>query len=326
MESTESAEWLRKPEVKRAFQNHYGGLYEVRERGYNLVVEYVPVRFDPTQRHALHEIETVNGYAQGEILSARYLKNPTRRNPGQATAFIGLTVKLPQTANKIIRQGLIIEGKLVQGREDIQEPRRCMKCQQFRPPPHSANTCTSIHDTCARCASIDHRMSDCQAEHDQLRCSNCQTDGHAASDHHCPVFERESAKLLRRIPDNGYKYFPILNDPTSWELTGLTNTEQEEEGERQRRRNQAEESDWQTVPRRNRGNQGRGTWMGGSEAADDEEWEENSNANSPQTKAGTPDNSSQQGRWQGEGNQQANYARAKQESITSSWPTETTLM
>src|SRR5436190_22745478 len=101
-------------------------------------------------------------------------------------------------------------------RKDVQEPQRCMKCQTFR--LHVVAECLLIHDTCARCGSLTHHTSLCQARPDQVWCSNCKEDSHAASDCQCPVFIRESARLLQSRPKNGYKFVPVAGNPSTSQM------------------------------------------------------------------------------------------------------------
>jgi hypothetical protein len=149
----------------------------------------------------------------------RYLKDTARRNPGQQTAFIAMTFRTPEAANRIIREGIIIEGKHVYGRKNIQEPRRCMKCQGYA-AGHFAAECKQVHDTCARCGGM-HRTTSCDKPNKPPYCANCRTAGHAASDRTCPAFHRETARILGRNPENRYRYFPVANDLSTWELQDL---------------------------------------------------------------------------------------------------------
>jgi hypothetical protein len=268
MKSTEAANWLRKTDVRKAFLDHFGGTFQLRDKGHSLIIEYVPVRFDPNSQHALREIEITNGLTAGEILGAKYLKDPVKRNPGQQTAFVGLLIKSPATANKILRSGVVIEGKHVFGRKDIQEPKRCMKCQEFK--PHIAANCPAIHDTCAQCSSIEHRTKDCEARPDQTRCSNCRTNGHAASSRQCPIFIRESAKLAQRRPENRYKYIPVVDDPSTWELLNEPMTEGQTSQEDMARIGRDYGTDWRTTEQpiaRDRDRTTRGRWAGGPRGA-----------------------------------------------------------
>jgi hypothetical protein len=46
----EAAEWLRAPQNKAAFLQHYGGATALRDRGFPVIVEFVPVQYDPASR------------------------------------------------------------------------------------------------------------------------------------------------------------------------------------------------------------------------------------------------------------------------------------
>ncbi|TDL17400.1 hypothetical protein BD410DRAFT_700379, partial [Rickenella mellea] len=211
----EAASWLRRSEVKEVFLRHYDATATMRASGYTIIMEFVPVNFDPVSSIARKEVEKVNGMAEGEILEARYLKDPRRRAPGQQTAFIHMTLRSAKVANHIIREGIIVEGKRVFGRKNLQEPRRCLKCQQYR-PNHIAAECKQIHNTCGQCAGM-HRTEMCDKPN-LRKCSNCRVEGHTASDRTCPVFQRECQRMLRFHPENNYRYFPLMDDPETWEL------------------------------------------------------------------------------------------------------------
>src|ERR1700731_815746 len=194
-------------------------MIQIRERGYEVVLEYVPVTFDPDSRDALTTVEQDNNFPHAEIAEAKYLKDIARRTPGQRTAFVLMSFRNPQHANRAISQGIIIEGKKVQGRKSIHEPKRCMKCQAFT-PFHFAVDCKWIHDVCPWCAG-PHKVTECTAGPGQKSCHNCQSPGHAASDRNCPTFRRECQKIMERRPENRYRYFPVNEDPTTWEHTGV---------------------------------------------------------------------------------------------------------
>src|ERR1700731_3053690 len=111
--SEEAALWLQQDDIRQAFTNHYEGMIQIRERGYKVVLEYVPVTFDPDSRDALTTIEQDNNFPHAEIAEAKYLKDIARRMPSQRTAFILMSFRNPQHANQAISEGIIIEGKKV---------------------------------------------------------------------------------------------------------------------------------------------------------------------------------------------------------------------
>ncbi|KAG1864074.1 hypothetical protein C8R48DRAFT_602091, partial [Suillus tomentosus] len=126
-----------------------------------------------------------------------------------------------EDANKAIKQGLTIEGRKIASRKLLPEPTRCLKCQQLT-SAHIATNCPNKEDICGTCAK-NHRTSDCtitSSETEQQHCKNCDQSGHAAWSRECPKFAERSAKLLERVEEAQYKYFPVENDPDSWELLG----------------------------------------------------------------------------------------------------------
>ena len=65
---------------------------------------------------------------------------------GQRTAIAIFKMAMQEDANIIIEKGLYVEGKKVWGRKQVQELRRCLKCQCFG--EHKAGECCLIHDVC----------------------------------------------------------------------------------------------------------------------------------------------------------------------------------
>ncbi|KAJ6459813.1 hypothetical protein C8R47DRAFT_994454, partial [Mycena vitilis] len=81
-----AAEWLRAPKRIIAFLAGMGGTSVYRPRSFSLVVEFVPVTFDPDLSRTLEMIEDANGIGRGEIVQARFIKPAARRRPGQKCA------------------------------------------------------------------------------------------------------------------------------------------------------------------------------------------------------------------------------------------------
>jgi hypothetical protein len=213
--SEEAAEWLHKDDVKKSFIDHYSTPILFRNDGYPLIMEYVPVSFDPNL-HAIRVLEILNELGANAISEARYLKDPTKRAPNQKTTFLCMTLGMFSIANKIIHEGIIIEGKKVFGRKDIPEAHHCMKCQGFT-HRHVAANCPQIHDSCALCSNM-HKTSECPSSNTRIYCVNCRQEGHTASSFNCPIFKAECEKIKLHFPKNKYCFFPVINDPSSWQL------------------------------------------------------------------------------------------------------------
>ena len=91
------------------------------------------------------------------MLTARWIKPPGRRTNDQQVAHIIATIKDPQTANVILRDGFTIDQMRLYAKKNKREPLRCAKCQHYG---HFARECKSYKDTCANCAG-EHRTSEC---------------------------------------------------------------------------------------------------------------------------------------------------------------------
>jgi hypothetical protein len=167
-------------------------------------------------------IEDDNHLTWNKILMTHFLKDTSRRTPGQQTAFVQMTLKSPQATNQVIREGLIIEGKHVFARKNIPKARRCMKCQGYQ-GGHFAADCKQLNDTCAHCAGTHHTLK-CTKTNGPPLCSNCQCTSHRASDRTCPALKCENAWLITCNPENAYRYLPLINDPSTWELLDSTAT------------------------------------------------------------------------------------------------------
>jgi hypothetical protein len=213
MHSAAWASWLRKPDVRLAFLDKFGGSGDIKERRYQVIGEYAPTTFNLSAEGGLAALARINGLGPSSIVGARWLKPPASRKEGQRTAFIEFTMDTPQAANTLIRGGCVIEGRVIRVRKKLVEPRRCMKCQAFT-SSHTARSCPQEHVTCAKC-SENHRTEKCTTA--TPRCRNCHL-SHAASDRACRTYLNQVAKFRTIVPDNRFRYFPTSSDPASWEL------------------------------------------------------------------------------------------------------------
>ncbi|KAJ7503357.1 hypothetical protein B0H11DRAFT_1711140, partial [Mycena galericulata] len=81
-----AAEWIRLPQRMNAFLAGMGGTSVFKPRSYSVVVEFVPVTFDPALANAFAVIEDANGLGRNELVQARYIKPLERRHAGQRSA------------------------------------------------------------------------------------------------------------------------------------------------------------------------------------------------------------------------------------------------
>ncbi|RPD63974.1 hypothetical protein L227DRAFT_584420 [Lentinus tigrinus ALCF2SS1-6] len=206
------ARWILKPSVAKPFARKMGLTAQVLERTYKLVAERVPVDFDPRASASLREVETANDLKENAIVRADWIKPVERRFPGQRTAYLLLTLSGIDQANAALK-GLTLAGRKVHVRRDLDEPKRCAKCQRY--DNHFARECKAPHDTCANCAGA-HPTSQCDT-HDpnDYRCANCGVDGHAAWDRCCPTLRAKVSARITRKADGGFRFF-VTNNPETW--------------------------------------------------------------------------------------------------------------
>lgn len=213
LSSIEAARWLLKPTVAKPFARKMGMAAQVVERTYRLVAERVPVTFDPRDQAALRAIEAAHLLKPNAIARAEWIKPVERRFAGQRTAFMMLTVTGIDQANTALK-GLLIAGRKILVRRDIDEPKRCARCQAYG--GHFARECKAAHDVCANCAD-SHPTSQCGVTGDpqRYRCANCKEDGHAAWDRACPALRARVSAHIHRKADSGFRFF-VTNAPDTW--------------------------------------------------------------------------------------------------------------
>lgn len=245
----DAGRWINETEVQKAFIESYGGTSNIQSNVHYVIAEFVPITFteDSTFTHA--KIEENSGLSYNTITYSKYIKPAHLRTKNQKVAHVIFGFKDRHTANTAIQAGLIVEGKHVNVRKKLTEPKRCLKCQKFG---HYVADCSAEKDTCARCKA-SHRTSTCDiTDTAHFNCSNCigaNAKGHGAADRNCPAFITEAEKVHSRIPDNKYKYFPTEESKT-WKLLNDTDdyTEQRPQNTAAQHTNNQPEG-WQTTHR-----------------------------------------------------------------------------
>lgn len=208
------AEWLKQPPNRSIFLANFSCLMQFLDTQCPILVEYVPVSFNPANPDILREVETSNLLDPGSLRLSRWIKPLARRTQNQRTAHLIINCATPEVANVAINSGLHILGRQLEARKLRPDPRRCLKCQELT-NDHIAASCSSLHNVCGNC-SEHHRTAQCpHPDQTHYKCANCQG-LHGAWDRSCPIFVAASDKMLNRSPGLDSRLYLIPNDPATW--------------------------------------------------------------------------------------------------------------
>ena len=206
MTSKEAADFIRNDKDTRdALLNHLDSNATLKERTYSIIIPFMPLTFNPTNRKELDAMENENRWPAGTIVTARWIKPAEKRKVTQQVAHMLVTLKDPSAANTAIRDGITYNLLKLWPHKNKREPLRCAKCQCYN---HIARECTSQVDVCANCGN-NHHTNDCTTR-DKKYCVSCESEDHTSSHRDCPMFRRNCDNMDRRYPDNKIPYFPTL--------------------------------------------------------------------------------------------------------------------
>ena len=208
--SSEAAEWLRGDDVREGFLTNVGSGANIKDRTYQVIVQFVPVQFKPDDDAHLRDYESFNGLAPNSVLKAEWIKPVNDRRPNQRVATMRVYHKDALSANKILSEGASILGKYTTPKKPKKEPIRCLKCQRFG---HERRDCKADDIRCARCAE-SHETSSCEAQRTNHKCINC-LGPHPSFDRECPKFEEKCRQTDSRCPENNLAFYPT-DDSWTW--------------------------------------------------------------------------------------------------------------
>jgi len=118
----EAVDWIKEPGMREGFAWAFDPTAYIKDRGYSILAAFVPLTLQTDNPAHLQELSTKNRLAGEQIVSARWVKPPSRRPSDQTHAHCILTTLSAETANIIIRDGIYIHGKKVYPSKLKKEP------------------------------------------------------------------------------------------------------------------------------------------------------------------------------------------------------------
>ena len=210
LDKAEAAEWLCKDDNRTNFLNNVGSGASIKDRTYQVIVQFIPIIFKPEDDGALRHFESINGLQPNSILKAEWIKPIKDRREDQRVATARFYYRDAKSANATLSRGAFVLGKKVIPKKPRKEPMRCLKCQLFG---HERRHCTATVARCAKCAR-SHETDECVATARTFLCSNC-AGRHPSYDRFCPVFKEKCDQQDARSPENGLAFYPT-DEPWSW--------------------------------------------------------------------------------------------------------------
>ena len=208
-DNKETVNWLKHDEHRKRFVNATGGKLNIKDRLFNIVVQFIPISTALEEDATLRNFEEDSKIPPNSIVSARWIKPINKRSPFQRFAHAIFSISSATVANHLIKQGIYINRENLRAHKDKKEPLRCLKCQNWG---HVARTCKATNDTCGTCAD-NHRSSACPSEKPSF-CVSCNSTDHPSSSRKCPEFIRRCNDLNARTPENVMPYFPTEEEWT----------------------------------------------------------------------------------------------------------------
>ena len=210
LDSPESANWLLDDSNRTRFLDNIGSGACIKDRSYQVIVQFAPVQFQPEDKENIRTFETTNGLPANSVLKAEWIKPVKDRKPNQNVATLRVYHKDASSANHVLSKGAVIMGKKTVPKKPKKEPIRCLKCQHFG---HERRVCPSDILTCGRCSG-PHETNSCRVPPRSIECANCRGP-HPSYDRDCSKFREKCERLDARCPENNLAFYPT-DDSWSW--------------------------------------------------------------------------------------------------------------
>jgi len=212
LDSSEAAEWLKRDEIREGFLTNIGSGANIKDRTYQVIVQFVPIRFKPDDNQHLRDYEEFNDIEPNSVLKAEWIKPVHDRREGQRVATMRVYHRDAHSANKILSEGASIFGKRTVPKKPKREPIRCLKCQRFG---HERRDCRADRPSCGKCAKA-HETESCEALRNDHKCMNC-LGLHPSYDRECPKFWEKCRQTDSRCPKNNLAFYPT-DDSWTWAM------------------------------------------------------------------------------------------------------------
>jgi hypothetical protein len=203
LQSVETANWLRKPDVMEQLLKGVDPLAHYKPRSYPVILKFVPVTFDIEDKASLRELELSTGCKPDSFIAAKWIKDIPKRHSNQKNAHAKLLCATAETANHLITSTVRVENKVIMVKRDIWEPAACNKCQHYG---HFAASCTAQKDTCGKCGQ-EHRTSECTVT-EATKCTPCGSTSHATNSNRCPEYIKRLKSVQEKAPENLRMLYP----------------------------------------------------------------------------------------------------------------------
>ena len=210
LNSDEAAHWLRSSEVITSFLENLGSGASIKNRTYQVIVQFVPVAFDPANDEHVRGFEENNNIAIGSIAKMDWIKPKKDRKKNQKVATLRVYHRDIESANEILKQGAYVFNKRVVPRRPHKEPIRCLRCHKFG---HERRNCNYQNQYCGKCTRT-HETDECSAPPTEYKCINC-LGSHPSYSRECPTFWEKCQLMDQRCPENGLAFYPT-DEPWTW--------------------------------------------------------------------------------------------------------------
>ena len=220
LDSPAAANWLKKDSTRERFLTNLGSGACIKDRSYQVILQFVPIFFNPEDKDQLRQYEIHNNLEPLSVLKAEWIKAPKDRKPKQEVATLRVYHSTAASANKVLCKGTSIFNRRVVLRKPKREPIRCLHCQRFG---HERRHCKASQPSCGRCADV-HETDQCKALRDQFSCANCMGP-HPSYDRKCPHFWDKCRQIDSRRPENNLAFYPTDEAWTWSTLEYNTNSE-----------------------------------------------------------------------------------------------------